>query len=372
MRIPTKRDAIDLVRRLRLNKWLIEGQERHTHEPLRVVYTGHRPGLRFIRDLAFDRGYRQKHLGKVWSFGRTMRLKESARDALHFTETSEAVARRVAGDRGFYIPMWVNGVLDIDEALTRSKRIGNIKEDLRRIRKNKLEYDVTADDREIADFHRNMYVPYIRNTFGPRALFHSLSTLKQSRGSIELLQIIKDGEPVAGQILVYEDSEVRTREIGVKDGDRQLVKLGVMGAIYYFGLLHLQNKGYSAVSVGGSRPWLNDGVIRFKKKWGMRLEKPWPSGLLLVAPQSSDGTAAFLRNNPFLSITGNQLRGVVFIDSYQDIGSDGIRKVHRDYFYDGMSRLEIYPLTARPVAREVPEDIANVVCQRQFFWHEGH
>ena len=365
-----KKRLIYFFRRLRMNEWLIEGTERHTHAPLTIIYTGHKPGLSFVRDLAFGQTLQQKHLGKVWFFGRFSRQRLPLESALQFVEISETAATKRSVDNGFYIPMWINGLLDIENSLLLSKEVGNIKEDLRRIRKNKLEYEVTTDERRIADFHRNMYVPYIKNAFGPSALYHSLSALEKSRGTIELLVIKKDENPIAGQILVHEDAGVRTREIGVKNGDRQFVKLGAMGAIYYFGLLHLQKKGYRSVSLGGSRAWLNDGVIRFKKKWGMRLEKPWPSGLLLIAPQISEGVAAFLENNPFLSITDNQLHGVIFLRSHHDIDASEIRKLCRDYLYEGMSMLDIYPLTADSHAAAVPGDIADVVCQKKYLWQK--
>lgn len=351
-----------------MNQWSIEGRERHSGKPLTILYSGHQSGLAFICDLAFDGEQCERYLGKTWIFNKKKLLRSDKENTLYFIETREEFSKTWQEGVCFYIPMWIDGKLDTDTAIERSKKIGNIKEDLRRIRKNKLEYEVSVDDKEISDFHRNMYVPYIRNTFGPSALFHSLESLKRSDGTIELLIIRKDGEAVAGQILVYEHDGVRTREIGVKNGDRQYVKAGVMGALYYYGLMHLQSKGFGTIGLGGSRAWLNDGVLRFKKKWGMRLGKPWPSGFLLVAPTKSEGVAAFLANNPFASVTNGQLEGVVFSESRQTISAKETKKIHRDYFYEGMSKLLIYPLCGDFSGTEIPDDIAGSVDQGNYLW----
>jgi len=353
-----------------MNQWLVKGLERHTEKPLTIVYSGHQSGLAFVRDLAFGDSCRAQYLGKVWIFNRNRLLTPDLEEALHFVEMRETLAKNDSRRRQFYVPMWIDGELDTEKAIELSRKTGNIKEDLRRIRKNKLEYEVTSDDERISDFHRDMYVPYIRNTFGPAALFHSLEDLKKSKGTIELLVIRRDEEVLAGQIIVYEHDGVRTREIGVKNGDRQYVKAGVMGALYYYGLLHLQSRGFKTVGLGGSRAWLNDGVLRFKKKWGMRLGKPWPSGFLLVAPKRSEGAAAFLANNPFLSITEGRLEGTVFSDSSGAISARYVKKLHRDYFYEGMSKLLIYPLRSDYCRTEIPDELAGVVCQESYFWSD--
>jgi len=362
------RPVVTAIRRFRLNKWLLEGRERSGGASISVVYLGHQSGLHFVRQLIFGDDVVQRHCGKAWAWNTGRIMDSEAPDVLFIAEVTERSARALTTPQSFYVPMWVEGRLDIDTAIDRCRRVGNIKEDLRRIRKNRLQYDVTCDERLIEDFHRNMYVPYIRNVYGPAALYHSLQSLQRLQGSVELLLIRKDDEILAGQILVYEGGDVRTREIGVRNGDRRYLRAGVMGAIYYYGLLHLQGKGFASVGLGGSRAWLNDGVLRFKKKWGMKLGRTWPSGFLLAPRGVTAGTAAFLRQNPFIALRNGGLEGVTFVAGNKPWAAADVRRLYRDYYYEGMRRLSIYPLVPGPQQIEIPEDIAARVRQREAFF----
>jgi len=361
------RPFVDSLRRLRLNRWLVEGNERSSGARIRMVYLGHQSGFQFVRQMVYGGDVEQCHCGKVWAWNAARIMRSAGPDTLCVAEATERSSRALITNQSFYVPMWIEGQLDIDTAIDRSRRIGNVKEDLRRIRKNRLYHEVTCDEHAIEDFHRNMYVPYIKNVYGAAALYHSLESLRLLQGRVELLLIKRDDEVLAGQILVYEDGRVRTREIGVRNGDRRYLKAGVMGAIYYYGILHLKEKGFSTAGLGGSRAWLNDGVLRFKKKWGMRLGRYWPSGFVLAPGTVTAGVAAFLMQNPLIALRNGGLEGVIFVTGNEPWSAADVRRLYRDYFYEGMRQLSIYPLADGLKQFDIPEELARQLRRRETF-----
>ena len=80
----------------------------------------------------------------------------------------------------------------------------------------------------------------------------------------------KDQE-IAGSLIAYKGHNARLWCFGIKDANPDYVKMGAFGALYYFSFQYLKNKGFKQVGVGGSRPFLNDGVLNYKKKWGLRI-----------------------------------------------------------------------------------------------------
>jgi hypothetical protein len=73
-------------------------------------------------------------------------------------EISERFYRRFCRREGFFIPCWINGDIDLSVALTRIKQSKSIKSDVRTMRKNHLQYEVTRDKDEFDHFYHSMYV----------------------------------------------------------------------------------------------------------------------------------------------------------------------------------------------------------------------
>ena len=218
----------------------------------------------------------------------------------------------------------------------------------------------TRDPERFVDFYESMYLPYIGAVYGDGALFHSLESLRRIVSDSELLLIKRDHEVIAGQVLIYQHKQARTREIGVKDGQREYVKAGAVGALYYYGLQHLKNRGYARVDVGASRAWLNDGVLQFKKKWGMELTGVGANGLVIQPREFTDGIAAFLGRNPFITLRDGVLDGAFFLRGKTLLGAADVRRLHRDYYLRGMGSLAVFPLAEGPCSIENPGDVSEI------------
>jgi len=167
---------------------------------------------------------------------------------------------------GINIPYWVQSTIDIStpfEEIPKRKKRG-FNDILRRIRKFNLSYYVTKDPKDIEVFYHSMHVPFINNRYDEEAVFLGKKKLRKIFNQSDLIFIKKDDEVIGGDVLQFTRRGAVLRLIGVKDGNPEYLRYGVMGALYYFAILEAQKKGDKTVNVGGTSPFLSDGLTRFK------------------------------------------------------------------------------------------------------------
>ena len=160
-------------------------------------------------------------------------------------------------------------------------------------------------------------------------------------------------------MIVYDEDGPRLWSAGVRDGDRRYVKQGALAASYYFSFQHLAEKGFDSVSLGLSRAFLNDGVLRYKRKWSQRLVSALPFAIALKVVAETPGCESFLRNNPFIFERAGELCGAVFLTDEGPLTAKEVKRLKREYLYDGLSQLVLFaphPAVA-PDGLELPADV---------------
>lgn len=302
-----------LGRSLRPHVCVIEGIERTTRKPLALLFHGQLENKNYLAHLIFGDNGSEK-VFRVWSW-RVHRLASdpNARHAIAIIERTRLPRNVPPGT--FYIPCWIGGEIELAEAEHRRRHSGNVKEDLRRIRKSGFDIVTERSPEHIYKFYDEMYVPYVRAVYGSRAFLVSRTELDAMLSKAELLLVCRHNEPVAGQIILYEGARARAWLTGVKDGDRRYVRDGAIAAIYHFGTRLLATRGFERVHAGASRAFLNDGVLRYKSKWGLRITNRAPTWFRLSLVRSSEAVTAFLATNPFLFEVSERFYGAVFADS---------------------------------------------------------
>jgi hypothetical protein len=332
------------VRNLRFQKWLLEGEERLSKKHLSVLFccAGAAADKTYLAELLFGNGCRETPVGTewIWNLRRLMRGKPA--DIVVIGNAGPGLYRYISDGRDFYIPGWVRGEIVFSEAEARMKTSGHLKSDLRRIRKNAFEFELTRSPARFDDFYNTMYVPYISKAYGQTAMLMSHNRMKELAGQSELILVTQHGTPLAGQILVHERERDRIRcwSIGVKDGNHDYVKMGAQAALYRYEIQHLSEQGYKAMHVGASRAFLKDGVLRFKNKWGMRMLNPSSKGFLLKPLRKSEGAMSFFVNNPFIHLQDDKYTGIVFAEGIPD--TDYYRDIRAQYCSPGLSKLRVY------------------------------
>jgi hypothetical protein len=352
----------------RVPVWLLEGRERNGREPLRIAFAGQIENMAYISELAFgDTTIAVAH-GSQWikNVGSWAR-RRAGDDGLVVINVDERWRNLFARERGFWLPIWLGGEIDVGAVIARMQHSRNAKEDLRRFRNRGITWEITTTVEAFKHFYSTMHVPYVKNVFGDRAWVETYEDVRQRMPQCELLLAVQRGEPIAGQVIeYYKPGHAAEWFLGVKNGDRSYVKLGVIKALDYFTALHLAQRGYKKCHLGGTRPFLHDPVLHRKvRRRGMRVTDHWQKGFALSFSRLSPGITAFLAHNPFVHESAGAYRGAVFVSAEPPLHSDTIRNLFDQHYVEGMSGFDIFLLGHSSTAVDVPPNLRAKVYIQQ-------
>jgi hypothetical protein len=96
------------------------------------------------------------------------------------------------------------------------------------------------------------------------------------------------------------------------------------------------------VNLGGTRPFLKDGVLRYKKKWNQKIVGTSLMGFLIKPLSKTVGMKGFFLNNPFIYVHKNRVNGAIFAEAGQPFSKEDFQKFYKDYYLTGISKLFIY------------------------------
>ena len=131
---------------------------------------------------------------------------------------------------------------------------------------------------------------------------------------MKLLQVMRDNQFLAGVAIDFDGDDPTLRDSGVLNGSSEIKKTGAISASYLFAMDYLASKGYSSVSFGLSRSFLDDGVLNYKRKFRPIITTGTDDGILMRIRNLDEPTRSMLRTSPCLT--------------WQD------RILHRTYFRD--------------------------------------
>ena len=100
--------------------------------------------------------------------------------------------------------------------------------------------------------------------------------------------------------------------LGVLRGDFNYVKKGALIAVYYYTIEYLRKRNYKKLSLGGARPFLNDGLLNHKLCWGANIVCETSKAFLLCILSDKKCLKTFLLNNPFICKDRNGLSLATF------------------------------------------------------------
>jgi len=328
----------------RLNLWILSGEEITSHQKLSIVYAGTKINKNYFTKMAYDNSFSENYIGRVWIWKIFKVVKEKGRNcSLTVVAMDRPLCTLFRNRACFNIPFWVTSLTDISANGALLAKSDSVKTDIKKIRNNKLSFEITHDSRQFDNLYYNMYRPYITQRHGDGAIIAKYDYVKNEFRNGELLLIKKENEYVAGALLVYKKKQPRLVYLGVKDGNFDYVKDGAVGAILYFAIYRFKEKGYKQADFGGSRAFLKDGVLRYKKKRGVSQIASRHGGIFFVEPlTNTPGLKAFLINNPFIFIDKRRISGAVFVDSDYSFSQEELEKTYEEYYFNGMSKLSIY------------------------------
>jgi hypothetical protein len=166
---------------------------------------------------------------------------------------------------GFLVPSLVNQVLDINKPIDEVIKIS--RRTLKKV--DKYKYEISNDPDAFKFFYEKMYVPHAKKKYGEFAHIESFNYLKKMFINGELIFVKLNDEYVSGALCEVYNDIYYLRYNGVME--ESFIKGGALIATYYFPILRAKEINAKIVDLGGSKPFLLDGVLRHKNQWGARI-----------------------------------------------------------------------------------------------------
>jgi hypothetical protein len=167
---------------------------------------------------------------------------------------------------------------------------------------------------------------------------------------------------IAGAEIAYDKYGPRLAYNGVLDGNMEYRRDGALAATYYFAFQYLEGKGYNSVNLGGSKPFIRDGVLKYKTKLSQRIIGTEPNdGFMLKAVSDTAATRSFFCSDPFIFESHGQLNGAIFVDTEKLLCPEEFKRMDKDYFLPGLSKLFIYHFQANDMAKKnrIPPELSE-------------
>jgi hypothetical protein len=327
---------------------LVSGPEKHSGAPIRSLYFGSGNNLSYLLGLLYDE-YRieeeHRHL-RAWQVKDWVQGHRNKVDLV--TADLPWPYHHLLADRGLLeAPAWVDQKLALPEsweevlAQLRSSARG---EDLRKIRKHGLQYRIVRDEEAIRRFYDEMYVPHLTHRFGSAAYIEPEWKVRYCAESGALMEILRDGEVVAGQVLFGDRQDMQLLWAGTSGGEFGQQSQGVFPALYYFGVLYAFESGCHAADYCGSRPLLSDGIFQLKRRWGGHVYDGWSRDTLFFLPiHLGQANLSFLTRHPLIARCGNGLVGKVLLGT-EPVQPDDVARAELVYATAGLQAIRLYSL----------------------------
>jgi len=319
--------------------WVIEGTEISTSQPLKIIFAGRVQNKFHIIKLAFDSTYKETSLGKKYFWNLYYLISKNR------YECSLAIIEGINLDRylykavkDFFTPLWLESIVDIPLDITNR----SAKEDVRKMKKNKLGYYVTKDMEKLHDFFHNWYLPMIRTQHKKGTFEYTYNAMiqKVKEGCCQLLVSTKDGVPVSGVLIQSCDKIPQLLINGISDIKYQ--KYGAIASTYYFSSTYFAKLGYKKLSFLNNRSFLKDGLLQYKKKWHPTVKSSDTRGFIVKPLEASNALTGFFLNNPFTYIDNGKLYGAIFIAHREPCSKKDCEKFKKDYYLKGFSGLNVF------------------------------
>ena len=328
---------------------VISGSERHSGEPIRTFYMGHYDNYAFIlNELYSDYEVEEKFTG-LNSLG-TKRWLQSYHDKVDmlFADVELLFCRMLPRSQFLGIPQWVRQRLDVSdtwEGVMNKFRKNTKKTDLRKVRKYNFTYKLTRSEEDFRMFYHQMYKPYLERRFRDAVIIEpEWKVMRQCRKG-ELMQIVCRDEVVAAVLLHSLAGRLAYVWVGVPDHISEDEHPGAFSAMFFYTILYGYEHGCHEIDFLGSRPLLNDGLFRYKRKWGTQVkDSPVPRGDILLRPLRLDkGLRSFFSHNHFIVRAENGIAGKLLLDEHPATGED-LGQAMDYYFTPGLECLKVASL----------------------------
>lgn len=337
---------IALTSNARLTLHRLEGQG--PTGSLTAAYLGNGRSLDYLMSLLYE-GPGQRHPAGQVALPRLRQTVATLRadHDLIFVELPYSFLLGWSGQNGVTTMPWLRQVLPLSRPWSQIEanfHKGKYQSDVRRIRKYGLTYRISRNLADFDRFYYQMYLPYITHRFGRLTAISSYGALKTYFDRGWLLQALEGQQVIAAELQYERDNVYYMRSMGILGGDSDLLRHGVSGAIYYYSIQEAIKRGCRAVDFGLTRPLLNDGVLRYKCKWGPVVShgRTLYQGLWVCVGGNGLAATGFLARHPlaWMDSTG-RWHGLVLAQTDAPLTTADVKSLLKEYWIPGLETIVV-------------------------------
>jgi len=280
----------------------------------------------------------------VWQLETTLEHLSLEADLI-FARVDRLASRLFFHRQALRVPEWISTGLTVPadlEQLVRSSH--SLRDDIRKVRRNGFSPSVTHGKRDFEAFYDEMYVPFTTQRHGQAAFLYPRRLLRSRfhRGGILWLKSA-GGEKIGGVLLEHDGPVLHFWSCGTRNGDLELEKAGVISGLYFHAIDYAKQQGLAYVDFHGVHACLTDGLLRFKRKWGMSLQirKDNYYEVLIRWREWSPVVASFLTDVPVLHCAPSGLRGITVLDTGRPGTDAELSRLHHSLWTPGLERLVV-------------------------------
>jgi hypothetical protein len=274
----------------------------------KFVYAGYSSIKKnYYAKLFLNGNYHSAYLGRKW-FWQIPGLINSANLDMAVSEISMITMDHFQKRDGYILPEIIIMRINIDKPISEicKRSVSDFPDIIRLIRKYNLTYELLTDNESFQYFNERIYLPYITKRHGDEALIEDLNRIWNSVPSPWLLAI-KEEEVIVGAALIRKSGDcIYLLRLGLIDGNEEYRRHGVIGALYYFCILEGQKMGCRYLDIGGTRPFLTNGLTKYKLGLGGEFVSDFSTTneyLWLGVNEYSSGAREFFSKNPFMHLS---------------------------------------------------------------------
>ncbi|MDW8344796.1 MAG: hypothetical protein RMM51_09935 [Verrucomicrobiae bacterium] len=256
----------DAVRRWPVRKWRgTTGQG----QSVLLLTVGDSPHVDYLARRWLGETVSVEPMGRLW---RWQVGKVAAEADVIVWRMSQWSAQLMAKRAALHLPDWVATVLPVSVDIPQLARVnGSLWEDLRLVRNRGWRMELSPGETDLPQFYEDFYEPFVGARHGLHTVWTPPDWLARRLGRGGVLWLTRDGQRLAGVAFAQHGRTLALLSTGVRLGNKELLRQGAMAAVYYFSWELARMRGCDAVDFGGCRPSLRDGLLQYKRKWGMRV-----------------------------------------------------------------------------------------------------
>jgi len=297
-----------LIFQLNLTAYLISGKEKYSGLNIDILFLSNENSLSYFPDLVFSDDPKIKRIEKIhiWNVSKKLAGNPFDIDAV-FIKCDRFYSGFLQKNEFNTFPEFISITLNISEPFEKiyNEFSKSAKEDIRKVKRYGYTYEISRDLDKLKLFYNHMYMPYTYSRHGKLAICANFFTIRHlfERGG-KLMLIKLDNNYVFGSLFLIRKNTVIGTHAGIMDEQIDFFKKNISAASYYFSIIWAKENGAKFLDLGTCRPFINDGLFQYKKKWGGEIKKTNGTFEIFAfkSNQNSKGMQSFLEKNPFIRL----------------------------------------------------------------------